>query len=63
MLVDTGSSNFGMAGVASEELGSYFKSENSSSFVDLGKKIRVIYAQVSYAVESLSENFVSGTNS
>ncbi|XP_050693864.1 beta-secretase 1-like [Eriocheir sinensis] len=49
VLVDTGSSNFGIAGVADEGLDSFFESENSSTFVDLGKEVRVIYTQGSWS--------------
>ncbi|XP_064103659.1 beta-secretase 1-like isoform X2 [Macrobrachium nipponense] len=45
LLVDTGSSNLAIAGAPHEELDTYFATNNSSTYVDLGKDVKVEYTQ------------------
>ncbi|XP_042894200.1 beta-secretase 1-like isoform X2 [Penaeus japonicus] len=48
LLVDTGSSNLAIAGAPHEELESYYVHQHSSSYVDLGKDVKVVYTQSSW---------------
>lgn len=49
LLVDTGSSNLAIAGAPHEELDTYFATNNSSTYVDLGKDVKVEYTQGSWS--------------
>ncbi|XP_042312965.1 beta-secretase 2 [Sceloporus undulatus] len=48
ILVDTGSSNFAVAGAPNEELTTYFDSEKSSTYIPLGVEVSVKYTQGSW---------------
>lgn len=48
VLVDTGSSNLAIAGAPHEELDKFFAWQNSSTYVDLERDVKVIYTQSSW---------------
>nr|QCX35690.1 BACE 1 [Penaeus vannamei] len=48
LLVDTGSSNLAIAGAPHEELESFYVHQSSSSYVDLGKDVEMVYTQGSW---------------
>ncbi|XP_069190031.1 beta-secretase 1 isoform X2 [Procambarus clarkii] len=48
VLVDTGSSNLAIAGAPHKELDTFYVRQNSSTYVDLGRDVKVIYTQSSW---------------
>ncbi|XP_042236967.1 beta-secretase 1-like [Homarus americanus] len=48
VLVDTGSSNLAIAGAVHKELDTFYVRQNSSTYVDLGRDVKVKYTQSSW---------------
>lgn len=51
--MDTGSSNLAIAGAPHEELESFYVHQSSSSYVDLGKDVEMVYTQASRTLRQL----------